>query len=148
MTVLTRWNPFEEMGVLQNRLSSFFDWAPVHKGNDAPFENTWAPLIDVLETGDEYLVRADLPGVSRNDLRVTLDRGELVIKGTRPLEQFAEGTRYLMSERPSGSFTRTFALPSNADASHIQAEFKDGVLKVRVAKAVKSKPRAITVKAE
>ena len=133
--------------MVQNRLSSFFDWAPVHKGS-APLENTWAPLIDVLETGDEYLVRADLPGVSRRDLTVTLDRGELVIKGTRRLERFADGTRYLMSERPSGAFTRTVELPSNANASYIRAEFKDGVLKVRVAKDVKSKPRAVTVKAE
>ena len=149
MTALTRWNPFEEMEAVQNRLSSFLDWTPVRNGNHAPTVNEWAPLSDVIETGDEYLIRADLPGVNKNELSVTLEHGELVIKGTRPAEQqLAEGAEYLFSERPFGVFTRTFKMPSSADASRIQAEFKDGVLTVRVAKDEKAKPRAITIKAE
>lgn len=147
MTALTRWNPFVEMEEMQDRLSSFFDWAPVRNGNQTP-ENEWAPLIDVIENPDEYLLRADLPGVSKNDLNVTLQCGELVIKGTRAAEQLAKGAQYVYSERPSGTFTRTFELPSNADAEHIQAEFKDGVLTVHVAKSEKARPRLIAIKGE
>jgi HSP20 family protein len=141
-------NPFEEMEAVQNRLSSFFGWTPVRDGYHAPIENQWAPLIDVIETGDEYLIRADLPGVTRNDFSVTLERGELVIKGTRPAEQLAKGAHYMFNERPSGSFTRTFEMPSHADAARIQAEFKDGVLTIHVGKDEKAKPRAITVQTE
>ena len=149
MTALTRWNPFQEMQEMQNRLSSFFDGAPVRETSPAESQaQTWAPLIDVIETADEYLIRADLPGVSHKDLSVTLENGELIIKGARSEEQLANGAEYLYSQRAAGTFLRSFELPSDADAERINAHFKDGVLTVHVAKHEKAKPRAITVKAE
>src|SRR5688572_3552302 len=136
MTALTRWNPFAEMEAMQNRLSSLFDWAPVRNGNQTP-EQEWSPLVDVIETANEYVIRADLPGVSKNDLNVTLENGQLIVKGQRPTEALAEGTQYLVNERAYGAFTRTFILPDHAEASHIEAEFKQGVLTVKVPKAEK-----------
>lgn len=145
MTALTRWNPFEEMEAMQNRFSSFFDRIPVRNGHYASRTIDWAPPIDVIENRDEYLIRVDLPGVSKKDVHVTLDRGELAVSATRSAESLPEGAEYLHSERAYGTFKRTFGLPSNADASHIEAEFKDGVLTVRVAKDEKAKPRMIAV---
>ena len=129
---------------MQDRLSSFFEGAPVRKGNQTP-EIGWKPLIDVIETDDEYLLKADLPGVSKKELSVTLECGELVIQGTRPAGQLAKGATYLYAERPSGSFKRSFELPARADANNIQAEFKDGVLLVHVGKSPDAKPRQIAI---
>jgi HSP20 family protein len=147
MTALTRWNPFEEMEAMQDRLSSLFDWTLVRHGH-APQNNEWAPLIDVIETRNEYILRADLPGVSKSDLSVTLENGQLVIKGQRPTDALAEDTQYLVNERAYGAFTRAFILPDHAEASRIEAEFKQGVLSVKVPKAEKAKARVIAIQGE
>jgi HSP20 family protein len=148
MTALTQWNPFAEMEEMQNRLSAFPEFAPVRNGSHAPAAEEWAPPIDVIETADEYLIQADLPGVNKGDLSVTLQRGELTLMGTRAAEPLAEGARYVFNERPYGTFTRTFVVPEWADASHIQAEFKHGVLTVKLQKAEQAKPRAIAITGE
>lgn len=132
------------MDALKNRLSSFFDWTPV-RNNYQSQAQTWVPLIDVITTGDEYLIRVDLPGVNKNDLSVMLEGGYLVIKCARPVEQLAKGCQYLLNERPCGTFARMMQMPSDADATRIHAEFKNGVLTVHVAKDEKAKPRAIAI---
>ena len=142
MTALTRWNPFAEMEAMQNRLSSLFEWTPARNGHQAPQE--WSPLVDVIETAHEYLIRADLPGVNKNDLNVTLENGQLVIKGARPGEALAEGTQYVVNERAYGAFT----LPDHAEASKIEAEFKNGTLTVKVPKTEKAKARAIAIRGD
>jgi HSP20 family protein len=145
MTALTPWNPFQEMEALQNRLSSFSEWSPVRNGQQAPAEEEWAPLVDVIETADEYVIRADLPGVQKSDLTVTLEDGELTLRGMRPAGGLAEGGRYVFNERPHGTFTRTFVLPSWAGASDIEADFRNGVLTVKVRKAEQVRARAIPI---
>jgi HSP20 family protein len=111
-------------------------------------QEQWAPLVDVIETGEEYLIRADLPGVSKDGLSVTLDDGELTITGSRAPEALPEGARYVFDERPHGTFTRTFILPGWADDSRIEAEFKLGVLTVRVQKAEYAKARTIAIRGD
>lgn len=142
MTALTHWNPFAETEAMQNRLSSFSDCLPVRNAYQT---SAWAPLIDVIETSEEYLIRADLPGVRKTDLSVTFEGGELTLTGTRQAEQLTQGAKYVFTERPSGAFIRTFVLPEWADASHIQAEFHHGVLTVKVLKADQAKTRAIAI---
>ena len=148
MTALTQWNPFGEMDALQNRLSSFADWSPVRNGHSTPANEEWSPLIDVIETGDEYHIRADLPGVGKDALSITLEGRELTLKGTRGAEPLAEGAHYVLAERPCGTFTRTFVLPAWADASCIQAELKGGVLTVTVRKADQARAGTIIVQGE
>lgn len=148
MNALTQWNPFQQMESLPNRLSSFPGWTPVRNGHYSPPEAEWAPPIDVIETGDAYLIRADLPGVSRSDLSVTLEDGELTLKATRPAEPLAEGAHYVFNERAYGTFTRTFVMPSWVDASCIHADFKHGVLTVKVQKSDQAKARTIAIRGE
>jgi HSP20 family protein len=148
MNAMTQWNPFQQMEALQNRLSSFSGWTPVRNGHYSPPEAEWAPPIDVIETADEYLIRADLPGVSKSDLSVTLEDGELILKATRRAEPLAEGAQYVFNERAYGTFTRTFGMPSWAEASSINADFKHGVLTVKVQKTEKAKARTIAVRGE
>jgi HSP20 family protein len=136
------------MEAMQNRLSSFSDWPLVRNGNSTPADHAWAPPVDVIETADEYLIRADLPGVEKRAVSVTFEGGELTIKGTRTAEALAEGAQYTLSERPNGTFARTFILPDWADGSGIQAEFKHGVLTVKVQKAEQAKARTIAIQGE
>ncbi len=147
MNALTQWNPFKEMEAMQNR-SSFSDWAPGRNGHQPPTPGEWEPLIDVIETGDEYLIYADLPGVSKDGLSVTLEGGELTLQGTRRFEPLAEGAQYVFNERPYGTFTRTFVMPSWADVSCIQADFSHGVLTVKVQKSEQAKARSIAIQGD
>lgn len=132
-----------------SRLSSFSDGLPFRNGHTAPANREWAPLIEVIETNDAYLIRADLPGVDKSDdISVRLEGGELILMGTRQAEPLAEGAQYKFTERPYGTFTRRFVLPSWADASHIHADYKHGVLTVKVEKGEQAKAREIAIQGE
>jgi len=149
MTGLTRWDPLKEMEELQNRLSGFFGRAPVRRANGEQESITvaeWAPLVDITEDDKEYLIKAELPEVNKNDVKVRVEDGVLYISGERNFEKEEKGKRYHRVERAYGSFTRSFALPDDADPQQVHAEFKDGMLNVRVLKDKNAKPKFIEVK--
>jgi HSP20 family protein len=156
MTALTRyenkWNPFKEMEDLSNRLTSLisrsFGRVPVRGEQDQETMtwNEWAPLVDITEDEKEYLIKAELPGVTRSDLKITVENGVLHLSGSRHFEKEEKGRRYHRVERAYGSFARSFTLPDDADATKVNAEFKDGILSVHVAKAENAKPKQIEVK--
>ena len=139
MTALTRWDPFGEMDQLQNRLAYWFE-QPNRE------IQTWAPAIDVAESADEYIVKADLPEVTKDHLDVTLENGVLTITGERTFTE-QEGVEYLTSERPYGKFVRSLELPRDANPEGIKAHFKDGALTVTIAKHEQAKPKAIRIEA-
>lgn len=146
MSTLIRWNPFKETEELNNRLFSLFNLAT---GRNPAGTNTvanWSPLVDVTEDEKEYHIKAELPEVRKEDVKVTVENGLLTISGERKFEQEQKGKRYHRVERAYGSFTRYFSVPEDADDSQVSAEFKDGVLNVRLAKSEKAKPRAVEVK--
>lgn len=149
----TRWNPFKEMEDLQNRLASLmnrnFGRVPL-RGEGESEENLtvaeWAPLVDITEDEKEYLIKAELPEVPKEGVSVTLENGVLTISGERKFEKEAKGRRYHRVERAYGHFARSFTLPEDAEAGSVNAEFKDGVLKVHLTKSPKALPRSIEVK--
>lgn len=145
MTTLTRWNPLKEMGDMENRLSRMMRWSPAWRDTE-PVLGRWMPEMDFLERKDEYVILADLPGMTKKDVAVTYEAGEIVIKGKRQEERENEQGDYLMVERSEGNFVRSFRVPSAADESKIRAECKDGVLTVHVPKKEEAKPRAIEIK--
>lgn len=156
MTALTRyenkWNPFKEMEELSNRLTSLisrrFGRVPV-RGEDNEEMMTlseWAPLVDITEDEKEYLIKAELPEITRDDLKVTVENGVLNLSGSRKFEKEEKGRRYHRVERAYGSFSRSFTLPDDADPAKVNAEFKDGILRVHVAKSETAKPKLIDVK--
>ncbi len=104
------------------------------------------PAVDVSETDKEYKAEVELPGVKKEDLNVTIDEGRLHIEGRREEEERDEGTNYLRVERSSGSFARTLQLPPTVDEEGAEANFKDGVLTVRLPKTAESQGRKIEVK--
>ena len=150
LTRWERWNPFKEMEELQNRLSSFLGMSRTPLGGTEKEEtmtlSEWAPLVDITEDEKEYVVKAELPEVKKEELSVTMENGVLTITGERKFEKEEKGKRYHRVERSYGTFTRSFTVPEDADASKVSADFKDGVLCVHVGKDEKAKPKAIDVK--
>jgi len=147
----TRWDPFRELEELQERLGSFFGTrVPLIKnGGDESetFSSTiWAPRVNISEDDKEYVVEAELPGVKKEEVKVTIENGVLSISGERKAEKEEKGKKYHRVERSYGSFVRSFTLPDTSSAEKINADFKDGILKIRVPKSEKAKPRAIEVK--
>ena len=143
MNALTRWNPFKEMEDLENRLSTFFGRAPVRRGNGEEEFITmteWAPLVDITEDDKEYFIKAELPEVKKDDMKVAVENGVLTISGERKSEKEEKNRKYYRIERAYGSFERSFSVPDDADADKVNAEFEDGVLRVHLPKSEKAKP--------
>ena len=148
MNALTKWNPFREMEDLQHRLFSL--WNPSAgrqtNGEEAMTLSEWSPLVDIVEDKQEYLIKAELPEVKKDDIHVMVENGLLTIKGERKFEKEVKDQRYHRVERAYGTFVRTFSVPDDADGSKVRAEFKDGLLTVHLAKSETAKPKQIEVK--
>lgn len=137
------------MEELQGRLSSLLQQAPARWNGSKEESMTvaqWAPLVDITEDDREYVIKAELPEVRKEDVKVTVEHGTLNLSGERTLEKEENGRRYHRIERSYGAFVRSFVLPDDADASKVNAEFKDGVLRVRVQKHEQALPKSIEIK--
>ena len=157
MTAITRWNPLKsasewnplrELDEMHSRLSRVFG-ATTPRRDDGREDITvaeWSPLVDITEDDKEYLIKAELPEVKKSDVKVRVEDGVLYISGARNFEKEEKGKRYHRIERAYGSFTRSFSLPEDADTQQVNADFKDGVLSVHVAKDKNARPKSIEVK--
>jgi len=146
-----RWSPLREMEDAQRRMSSLFDWTPFRRSNLTGEEENitvpeWAPLVDIAEDDKEYLLKVELPEVHKDDVKVTVESGTLTISGERKSETEQKGRKFHRVERYYGRFERTFSIPDDAEAGNVKAEFKDGVLRVHLAKSEKARPKQIEVK--
>ena len=149
MNTLTRWDPFKDVEELQNRLSSIFGQSPTRRsGTESEVLPVakWAPVVDVAESDHEYVIQAELPAVNREDVKVSVEDGVLTLSGERKFEKEEKNKKYHRIERAYGSFIRTFSIPSDVDPDKVRAEFKEGVLTVRLEKDERSKPRSVEVK--
>jgi HSP20 family protein len=156
MSTLMKWNPFGELDELQNRLGGlFFNGFPNRLGFLRRTGNgeslklpDWSPLVDITEDDHEYLFKADLPEMKKEDVKVTVENSILSISGERKIEKEEKKKKYHRIERTYGSFERTFMVPEDAEAVKMAAEFKDGVLKVHLPKSPAAKPKTIEVKVQ
>jgi HSP20 family protein len=103
-------------------------------------------MVDITESGEEYLIKAEIPEVKREDVKVSVENGVLTMQGERKQEKEEKGKKFHRVERYYGSFLRTFTVPDNVDDTKVRAEFKDGILNVHLPKTEKAKPKAIDVK--
>lgn len=152
MNALTRWNPWKEMDELQRRFSTVFNLAPYRRSSLTNEDENmtlpeWAPAVDIIEDDKEYLIKVELPEIQRENVKVTVENGTLIISGERKTEQEQKGRKFHRIERYYGNFERSFALPDDADENSVNAEFKDGILRVHLAKSEKARPKQIEVKA-
>ena len=142
MNTLSIWNPTHEMDALfHNRLASVL-------GGEGQASVAWSPVVDIEETEQDYVIRAELPGLDKGKVKVTVEDGVLTLSGERDLERTVEGKTYHRIERSHGSFSRSFTLPEDSDAESVAAQFTNGVLAVRVAKREEALRKSIEVRVE
>jgi HSP20 family protein len=153
LSTLTRpstWDPFRDFGAFENRLAKLLALDTIGRnGNGADKEKMtvtqWSPLVDISEDDKEYLVKAELPELKKEEVKVSVENGELTISGERKTEKEEKGKKYHRIERSYGSFVRSFTLPEAVSAEKVTAEFKDGLLIVHLPKDENAKPKAIKV---
>ena len=139
---LVRFEPFAGFGNFRS-VFDLFDENPVVPARTRI--SKWYPAVDVLESKDSYLIRAELPGMKKEDIKVEVKDGNLVLSGEMKSEKPAEGVEYRHVERVAAKFWRSFSLPETAKQDGIEATYKDGILEIRVAKAEEAKPRQIEI---
>jgi HSP20 family protein len=147
---LIRWEPARELATIQgemNRLfSTFFE--PTNGSNGAPTATRrWIPAMDLVEESNDFVLRADLPGLSEDDVNIELEDNVLTISGERKAEHEERQEGYYRVERASGTFSRSLTLPEGVDPERVQASFDRGVLEVRIPKPEQRKPRKVTISA-
>lgn len=144
---LIKWDPFRELEDVSNRLNRVFGrpLARMEPNREMLAMADWTPSADISETDTAYLIKAEIPGVKKEDVKVSIQNGMLTIQGERKMEKEEKDKKFHRIERSYGSFMRSFRVPEDADESAVKAEFKDGVLNVTLAKSAKAKPKAIDV---
>jgi HSP20 family protein len=144
------WDPFREFQELSDRLSRVFAGGSVQNQNEGHEQSLtvfdWAPAVNISETDKAYLIKADLPEVKKDDLKVTHDNGLLTLQGERRHEKREDNEKFHRVESSYGKFLRRFTLPDDAQAESIEANFKDGSLTVVIPKAEPKQPKAREIK--
>ncbi len=148
---LVRWEPARELQTIQqemNRLfNTFFD-APASTsggGNGGNVTRRWIPAMDLVETEDHFVLRADLPGMSEDDVKIEFEDGTLTVSGERRDEHKEEAEGYYRFERAFGGFSRSLTLPDGIDPAKVAASFEDGVLEVRIPKPEERQPHRVQI---
>ena len=146
--MMTRWNPFKDLEEMEKRLSTYVGRPALRTeaGKEAMTVAEWSPPVDITEDDKEYVIKAELPEMKKEDIKLSVEDNVMSISGERKYEKEEKGKKYHRIERTYGSFMRRFTLPDTADGSTVSAEYKDGVLNVRLPKSENAKPKSIEVK--
>jgi HSP20 family protein len=146
---LIRWEPVRELNTIQsemNRLfNTLFDSPTPGNGAHSYTQRRWIPAMDLVETADEFVLRADLPGLSEEDVNIEVEDNVLTVSGERKAEHEERKEGYYRVERSSGSFSRSLTLPKGVDPESVKAGFENGVLEVRIPKPEQRKPRKVAI---
>lgn len=141
------YEPFPELFRLRNQMDRMFDDTVSRFFESGDSERaSWTPAVDVVEEDDRILVRAELPGLTQDDIELTVENNQLTLKGEKRFEETSENGQYRRIESRYGHFIRQFPLPSTVDQERIDATFKDGILRLTLPKAEVAKPKRIEVK--
>ena len=144
---LVRWDPWREIEDMFDRYTRAVG-QPRTGSQDVVATGDWAPRVDISETDKEFVIKAEIPEVKKEDVKITVDNGVMTIHGERKQEKEEKGKKFHRVERCYGSFTRSFTLPDNVDETKIKASFKDGMLNLQIQKTEGAKPKAIEIKVE
>lgn len=146
---LERWDPFREFESIQEQMNRLFSSAFGRGGLLAEEEGqagAWAPTVDVVDAKDRLRIKAELPGLKKDDIQVSVEDSSVVISGEKKEEKEQKEEGFIRRESTYGSFYRSIPLPSGADPNKIDASYKDGVLELTIPKSEQAKPKQITVK--
>lgn len=147
MMDLIRWNPWREMTLLRDRFNRMFEdsvFSYDQQSNDGGM-GTWYPASDVIEKDDMFVIKAELPGLDKENISLDFKNGVLTLKGERKLENEVKEQDFCRSELSYGKFIRSFSLPVEVEPDKIKAEFKNGLLTIEVPKPEQRKPKQISV---
>jgi HSP20 family protein len=143
---LVRWEPFEGLNRLHSRINDLFDESFGRaRGVPSATAGVWLPPVDILESKDAYLIRAELPGMKKEDVTLEVNDGTLTLSGERKAESLSNGVEVHRTERVNGKFSRSFYLPQTVKQDGIKATYRDGILEIHVPKAEEAKPRQIAI---
>ena len=144
---LVRFEPFARVGNFRGLFNDLFD-ENLARSPARPGARHWHPAVDLLESKDAYLIRAELPGMKREDIKVEVKDANLVLSGETKSDKPADGVEYRHVERVAAKFSRSFSLPETAKPDGIEATYKDGILEIRVPKAQETKPRQVEIRVQ
>ncbi len=142
---VTSWSPMRDLLNMQHEIGRVFD-SLFSDYDSGSFVSQWAPRIDVMEHGDAYVIKAELPGVSKNDVKITLQDNVLTLRGEKKQEKEEKDLNFYRVERAYGTFERSFTLPTGVKNDRIDATYRDGVLTITLPKVEEAKPKEIEVK--
>ncbi len=145
MNTITRWEPFRGLSTLQDQMNRLFADTLFRGRSDESALTTWAPAVDIYETENALVVKADLPDVNEKDLDIQVENNILTIRGERKFERDVKEDNYLRVERAYGSFSRSFSLGNTVNTEAIKAEYRDGVLTLTIPKREEAKPKQVKV---
>ena len=146
---VNRWDPFRDLNSLQERMNRLFEDANRGWRADEPSATTsWSPAVDIYETESEIIVQAEVPGMERKDIELTLENNVLTLKGERRFEKEGKDENYHRIERSYGSFSRAFSIPAMVDEKVIKADYKEGVLAIILPKKEKARAKQINITSE
>jgi HSP20 family protein len=144
MNSITRWDPFRNFSALQDQFNRMVE-SGLKASPDNSALTTWAPAVDIYETENDLVLKADLPEVAEKDIDIRVENNMLTIHGERKFEESVKEDNYLRVERAYGSFSRSFSLPNTVDTESIKANYKNGVLTVELPKRAESKPKQVKI---
>ena len=144
---LTKWDPFKDLLTLQDRMNRLFDESVrnVKTGDEALSSAIWSPAVDIYETDDEVVVKAELPEVNQKDIDIQIENNTLTLRGERKFNKETKKENFHRIERAYGTFSRSFTLPGTVNQEKISADYKDGILKISMPKREETKPKQIKV---
>lgn len=142
--VVTRWEPLKDLMALQERMNKLFD-ETFSRGAQDVDAGAWSPLVDIIEQGDEIIIKMEIAEVDQKGIDIKVDGNAMTIKGERTLEEGTKREDYLRLERPYGTFSRSFSLPTTVDLGKVKASHRDGILRVVLPKKEETKPKQIKV---
>ncbi|HZE27266.1 MAG TPA: Hsp20/alpha crystallin family protein [Terriglobales bacterium] len=145
MNTVVRYEPFRGLSTLHDQVNRLFNETIFRGHNEDSAITTWAPAVDIYETPNELVVKADLPDVDEKDIDIRVENNLLTVHGERKIEKEEKEENYRRVERQYGSFTRTFTLPTTVDAEKVSANYDKGILKIALPKKAEAKPKQIKV---
>jgi HSP20 family protein len=144
MNSITRWDPFGNLSSLQEQVNRLFE-SGMQNRNDNSALTTWSPAVDIYQTENELVLKAELPAINEKDLDIRVENNMLTIRGERKFESEVKEDNYLRIERTYGSFSRSFGLPNTVNTEAIKAAYKNGVLTVEMPWRAESKPKQVKI---
>jgi HSP20 family protein len=142
--VVTRWEPLKDLMALQEKMNKLFD-ETFSRGAQDVDAGVWSPPVDILEQGDEIIIKMEIAEADQKSIDIKVEGNALTIKGERTLEEGIKRENYLRLERPYGTFSRSFSLPTTVDLGKVNASHKDGILRIVLPKKEETKPKQIKV---